>query len=215
MKDNLIIWGATGQAVVLEELLEDRYNICAVFDNKLHIKTPFDTVPIYYTEEGFYNWLLKKEPNCNFLVAIGGDKGKDREKISDFLLSNNLNPISAIHTTAHMASNVTLGYGVQAMMGSCIAARCEIGNNVIINTSASIDHECTISNACHIGPGAKLAGNITIGEYTFIGTGAIILPNIKIGKNCIIGAGSVVTKNLPDNILAYGNPAIIKGIINE
>ena len=29
---------------------------------------------------------------------------------------------------------------------------------------------------------------------------------IRIGNNVVIGAGSVVTKNIPDNVIAYGNP---------
>jgi maltose O-acetyltransferase len=35
----------------------------------------------------------------------------------------------------------------------------------------------------------------------------VIIPEIKIGKKTIIGAGSVVTRDIPDNVVAYGNPA--------
>ncbi len=42
-----------------------------------------------------------------------------------------------------------------------------------------------------------------------IGTSATILCGITIGKNSIIGAGSVVTKNIPDNAIVAGNPAIV------
>jgi acetyltransferase-like isoleucine patch superfamily enzyme len=49
---------------------------------------------------------------------------------------------------------------------------------------------------------------ISVGSNTWLGEGSIILANV--GKNCIIGAGSVVTKDLPDNVLAVGNPAQIK-----
>ncbi len=49
-----------------------------------------------------------------------------------------------------------------------------------------------------------------------IGTGSVILSNITIGENSIIGAGSVVTKNIPDNVIAYGNPCkVIRKIENE
>lgn len=46
--------------------------------------------------------------------------------------------------------------------------------------------------------GAKIGGNVTI------------LPGVTIGENTLIGAGSVVTKDIPDNSLAYGNPARVK-----
>ncbi|APD07700.1 maltose O-acetyltransferase [Flavobacteriaceae bacterium UJ101] len=47
---------------------------------------------------------------------------------------------------------------------------------------------------------------VTIGNRVWIGGGSIILPGVKIGNNTTIGAGSVVTKNIPDNVLAFGNP---------
>ena len=37
----------------------------------------------------------------------------------------------------------------------------------------------------------------------------IIIDGIKIGRNSVIGAGSVVTKDIPDNVVAYGNPCKI------
>ncbi len=50
-------------------------------------------------------------------------------------------------------------------------------------------------------------GKITVGNNCFIGENCIILPNTTIGNDCIIGAGSVVRGNIPDNSVAYGNPA--------
>lgn len=47
---------------------------------------------------------------------------------------------------------------------------------------------------------------VTIGDNVWIGGGAIIMPGVTIGSNVVIGAGSVVTKDIPDNVIAYGNP---------
>lgn len=52
-------------------------------------------------------------------------------------------------------------------------------------------------------------GKVDIGARTFIGTRSIILPGTKIGSNAIIGCGSVVTNDIPDNVVAAGNPAKI------
>ena len=48
--------------------------------------------------------------------------------------------------------------------------------------------------------------DVHIGENSWIGAGVIIVPGITIGRNTVIGAGSVVTKNIPDNVVAAGNP---------
>lgn len=47
---------------------------------------------------------------------------------------------------------------------------------------------------------------VHIGNNCWIGAGALILPGITIGDNVVVGAGSVVTKDLPDNVVAAGNP---------
>jgi len=48
---------------------------------------------------------------------------------------------------------------------------------------------------------------VIIGDNVWIGGNAIILPGVTIGDNVTIGAGSVVTRDLPDNVLAFGNPS--------
>lgn len=50
---------------------------------------------------------------------------------------------------------------------------------------------------------------VHIGKNCWIGAGAILVPGIRIGDNVVVGAGSVVTKDLPDNVVAVGNPCHI------
>jgi maltose O-acetyltransferase len=47
---------------------------------------------------------------------------------------------------------------------------------------------------------------VTIGDNVWIGGGAIILPGVTIGSNAVIGAGSVVTQDVPEDMMAVGNP---------
>ena len=47
---------------------------------------------------------------------------------------------------------------------------------------------------------------VVIGNNVWIGGGAIIMPGVTIGDNVVIGAGSIVTKDIPSNVIAYGNP---------
>ena len=57
--------------------------------------------------------------------------------------------------------------------------------------------------------------SVRIGRNCWIGAGAVIVPGITIGDNVVVGAGSVVTKDLPDNVVAVGNPCRILREINE
>lgn len=54
---------------------------------------------------------------------------------------------------------------------------------------------------------------VTIGDNVWVGGNSVIFPGVTIGDNVTIGAGSVVTKDVPDNVLAYGNPCkVIKDL---
>ncbi|KOY50669.1 hypothetical protein I602_229 [Polaribacter dokdonensis DSW-5] len=45
-----------------------------------------------------------------------------------------------------------------------------------------------------------------VGVGSFVGGNAFIKQGVKIGRNTIVGAGSVVLKDVPDNVVVYGNP---------
>lgn len=63
--------------------------------------------------------------------------------------------------------------------------------------------------------GLEYALPITIGNNVWIGAHVSVLPGVSIGDNTVIGAGSVVTKNIPANVLAYGNPCKVIREITE
>ena len=63
--------------------------------------------------------------------------------------------------------------------------------------------------------GLQYNKDVHIGENTWIAANVVIVPGIRIGKNVVIGAGSVVTKDIPDNVVAVGNPCRILREIGE
>lgn len=54
--------------------------------------------------------------------------------------------------------------------------------------------------------GYQFVADVHIGKNVWIGSGALIMPGITIGDNSVIGAGSVVTRDVPPNVVAFGNP---------
>ena len=79
----------------------------------------------------------------------------------------------------------------------------------------------TVATANHpIDPELRAKGlqynkDVHIGENTWIGANAVIVPGVTIGKNVVIGAGSVVTKDIPDNVVAVGNPCKVLREVSE
>ena len=56
---------------------------------------------------------------------------------------------------------------------------------------------------------------ITIGDRVWIGDKVTILAGINIGEGAIIGSNAVVTKDVPANVVAYGNPCKVVRTIDE
>lgn len=120
--------------------------------------------------------------------------------------------------------------------------RCDYGKHITVGKNFYANSYCTIidvapvtiGNNVMLGPNVQIitAGHpihpdsrnskyeygvpITIGDNVWIGAGAIILPGVNIGNNTVIGAGAVVTKDIPDGVVAAGNPCrILKKITEE
>lgn len=210
----VILWGASGHARVLREALGPSVRIVAVFDNDPDAPSPFPDVPLFHGERGFTAWLAARKPDAlraGFLVAIGGECGKDRLAIHARLEGAGLRPMTAVHRTAFVADGVPIGDGSQILVGTVVGTGSIVGRQCIVNTSASVDHECVLKDGVHIAPGAHLAGCVVVERCATVYTGASVLPRVRIGRHAVIGAGSVVLRDVPPGAVVVGNPGRIVG----
>lgn len=113
-------------------------------------------------------------------------------------------------------SNIESGKNLYINFGCTIldCAKVRFGDNVMIAPNVGIYTASHPLN--HIQRHIELkeyALEINIGSNVWIGANSVILPGVTIGDNVVIGAGSVVTKNIPSNVLAFGNPCkVVKQI---
>jgi len=84
-----------------------------------------------------------------------------------------------------------------------------IGKNVKIGALCNIGHDVIIEDGTLIINGTKILGFAQIGKKTIINLGVRIRERVKIGNGSIIGMGSNVVSDIPDNVVAYGNPCRI------
>ncbi len=158
-------------------------------------------IPILSSSDSRWLNLLQ----FRFTVAIGNNM--IRRTIFQQLLSRGGEPCSVVHPSAIISPQAKVGVGLVVMAGAAVNPGAELGCNVILNTACSVDHDCCIGDHVHICPGTRLAGSVRIQELSMIGTGSAIIPGVKIGKNVVVGAGSLVNRDLPDQTIAFGNPA--------
>ena len=148
---------------------------------------------------------------------------------------------SVIYAGTMVGNDFQAGHGVLIREGNVIGDNVSIGSHTVVERENRIGNNVRIHSNCfipefviiedkvwigpcvtilnvlhppcprfedcarsvHIKKNAKIGGNVTIG------------PRVTIGENSLIGMGSVVTTDIPDNVVAYGNPARVRKKVNE
>ena len=125
---------------------------------------------------------------------------------------------------AQVIGNVHIGENVGIWYNAVVRGDME---GIAIGDNTNVQDNCTLHTgngfAPIIGKGVTIGHNAivhgcTVGDNTVKGMGSILLNGAKVGKNCIIGAGALVTGKMviPDNSMAFGNPAkIIRNLTKE
>lgn len=169
-------------------------------------------------DEALLRQRRKTEELCFQLNQTSPGDLKKREQLLNLLLP-------------HRGKNTTILSPFYADYGD----RCLIGDDTYINHNAYLMDGAfiTIGVHCFIGPncgiytathpllaeernkGFEKALPVTIGDHVWIGADVTILPGVTIGSNSVIGAKSVVTKDIPENMIAVGNPCRVLRRITE
>jgi sugar O-acyltransferase (sialic acid O-acetyltransferase NeuD family) len=195
MSSKLFIYGGGGHAKVVLDCLQDAgVAVEAVIDYKYE----GDLLGLRRLRD------LPSIENMSTIIAIGDNKA--RKSVSERLEIPFMN---AIHSTSTISSHSSVGHGCMILHGTIVQAGSVIGNHVILNTGAQIDHDCFIADFVHVAPGSILCGSVTVGEGTLIGAGSVIKPGIKVGAWVTIGCGAVIVKDIPDYAVVVGNPGRI------
>lgn len=207
MSEKLLIWGASGHSLVVVDIISlmKTYEIVGFLDNVNPQRhgTNFCGSPIIGGQEELDTY---REKGVEYLI-FGFGNCQARLSLSELVRSKGFSLATAIHPKATVATDVSVAPGTVIAAGAVINPEARIGENVIINTCASVDHECVLEDGVHICPGVHLGGQVTVGRATWVGIGATVIDKARIGAGSFIGAGAVVVNDIPDGVVAYGVPA--------
>lgn len=130
----------------------------------------------------------------------------------------------------HISSKARIGKNCNIGQNVFIGEGVKIGNNVKIQNNVSVYSGVEIEDDVFVGPSVvftnvikprsfinkkKLYLSTIVKKGATLGANSTIICGNSIGEYSFVGAGSVVTKNVPNNILVYGNPARKKSDIDK
>lgn len=145
------------------------------------------------------------------------DAKRQKALLEQILGSMKGNPVITAPFYCDYGFNISIGENFYTNHNVTIldGAKVTFGDNVFIAPN------CVFSTAGHAidseqrSRGLEIALPITVGDSVWIGANVTVLPGVTIGSNSVIGAGSVVNKDIPDGVVAVGNPCKVIRKITE
>jgi sugar O-acyltransferase (sialic acid O-acetyltransferase NeuD family) len=142
---------------------------------------------------------------AEFLIAAG--EPVVRRKIREKLEKANAKLGRLIDVSTVVADTAQVSDGIIITPLCSISSDAVLARNSCVNTMSIIGHDVLIGENSVISSMVNMGGACIVGENSYIGMGALIKEGIKIGSNSIVGMGSVVYNDIPDGVIALGNPA--------
>lgn len=201
------IYGSGGLGREVLELAKQINNIQKRWTEVIFIDD-IRTDNIFQTSRVFSYQELKIEispEDIEIIIAVG--EPKDRKLLAEKVTSNEYTLATLIHPNINIPTSTKIGSGTVICTQSIISCDVVIGENVYIQPNVLVGHNTVIDKNSVISGLVHIAGSCHIGHEAYIGMNACIKEDSKIGNETIIGMASVVVRDIPDAVIALGNPA--------
>lgn len=208
MSKNIILFGGGNQLQYSIDIIEkeNKFLIIGIIDSIAPIGKEIYGYKVIGRQENIA-YIIQDLDVYGGIITVGDNWS--RKIIYDSIIKQvpAFNFVNAIHPSVILSNNVTIGKGVVAMAGCIFNTGANVGDFTFFATGAQIEHDCDIQDFASVSAGCVMGGHVKIGKYSAITLGVIIIDRVNIGENTVVGSGALVLTSLPDNVLAYGNPA--------
>ncbi|MDR5752108.1 MULTISPECIES: acetyltransferase [unclassified Caballeronia] len=207
MTRKLFIYGAGGfgkevmDVARRQNAVTGRWSEIAFVDDIWETPTRHGAPVLRFDDES----LRAQFDSAEFVIAVGEPAG--REALANKLRDAGAHSGIVVDLSTIVADSARLGEGVVITPFCSISSDARLGAHTSINTTSIVGHDVEIGDYSVVSSMVNLGGSCVVGQASYIGMGALVKEGVRIGSNSIIGMGSVVYGDIPDNVIALGNPA--------
>ena len=151
------------------------------------------------------DFVQSRLSEAEFVIAVGEPAG--REKLAEKLAKAGARNGRVVDTSTLVADSADLQGGTVITPLCSVSSEAHIGLHACVNTMSIVGHDVHVGDYSVISSMVNIGGGCSIGSASYLGMGALIKEGVKIGRNVIVGMGSVVYSDIPDDVIALGNPA--------
>jgi sugar O-acyltransferase (sialic acid O-acetyltransferase NeuD family) len=210
MAKNLVLFGGGPHAQICIDILEKvgGFRIVGIIDSIATIGSVRHDYPIIGRQEDIT--LLKRKYKISAgIIAIGDNHSRKYVRDVIHVCEPDFEFINVIHPSVLMGKGVQLGVGIVMSAGVIVNPDCVISDFCILCNGAILDQSSFMGEFSLLSTGSVTGAKVKIGRFAAITLGVTLIDRISIGENTVVGSGAVVLNDLPDDVLAYGNPAKI------
>lgn len=179
--------GGHGRSVAEAALLSGDYKIVGFVDDSISTGGSVMGFPVH----GSIANLDRIIDICDFaIVAIGNNSV--RAKLMQKLRMTGVSIANIIHPRAFVSPTAVLGSGITIMAYAIVGTEAKLGNGVIVNCAAVVDHHAIVHDFGHLGVNSCMAGGSILGEGAWIQAGSALAYGVSIPAGQILGPGTAI-----------------------
>jgi sugar O-acyltransferase (sialic acid O-acetyltransferase NeuD family) len=139
-------------------------------------------------------------------AVIANGEPAIREMLLERLEESGICLSTVIADAAVISSTANIGAGAVIFPQCYISSRAILGRNIAMVAGSMVGHDTVVGNNCVISGHVNIGGGCSIGDESYLGMGVQVKETTHIGKGSIVGMGSIVFADIPDDVIALGNP---------
>lgn len=147
-------------------------------------------------------------------VCIGVGTINARRAVADWLDQQGIITISAIHPSAMISDEVTIGRNTVIGAGCVFYGDVQISEGCYFGPSVTVSHDSVVGAYCLLSVGSVIGARVDIANHVFVGTASTLMEpgfgaeaRLQVGAGAIVGAGALVIRDVAPQTTVIGRPA--------